>query len=462
MRLFLIRRARESAVALVEHAHTLDGPMQWVDEGKHKGVQMYRGEGFAEDDHDVAPMEFLCGVTTMFGTIEEIAEYFDQETTLRMKAKKADDVLDCAVLYSLASASPTNPFQRVSVKYAAFEAPASLMRNRDYTYLECQDTFMHQSGRRGWVLSMHSIKLPTCPDVDGYVRGSMYHSGYVFIESSRPGYMDVMHSLQLNFKGKNRLPRFMLQAALKRRVLSVVRISREIQVTRMSQQTLLKKQELVPKNMRTLCVNCSRKFTLFIRKTRCRVCGEVVCQSCAPQMDWEAPDGSEIKKTRICLRCCNLALKQATHGSGAGGKQSEHTNLTPVPAPSNMHEYDEDMAIMDEPEDEGGMFTFDELEEQSSQSVFAPERFTRTTQVSICLSGAFNLEDMDADDYDYDDDASVRSSAYLWKTTKKGDPFYDVQQSYGGMTLPEDEEVAEVEEVIDDRQRRRAALAEAT
>lgn len=243
---------------------------------------------------------------------------------------------------------------------------------------------------------MHSIKLPYCPDVDGVVRGSMYHSGYVFVEAERAGFMDVMHSLQINFKGTNRLPHFLLNAALKRRITSVVRISREIQVSRVAHQTLLAKKDLVPKNQRALCVNCSRKFTLFVRKTRCRVCGEVVCQSCAPQVEWDIP-GEGLKRTRICVRCCNRSPE--TVRLQPQGQQTFIEEKSPQPQRSrtdNGSRYSLEENVMeeeeeeseDEPEDHDG------LEEQSTQSVFAQSRFTRTAE-SLMSSTPFSMDDYD-------------------------------------------------------------------
>ncbi|KAL3665664.1 hypothetical protein V7S43_009097 [Phytophthora oleae] len=388
-RAYMIRKAKEASVALVDHAHTLDGPVQWHYTGKFRGIQMYRGEG-SYDHVGTAGTEFLCGVTTMMGSIEEVAAYFDQQSTERMLVKKADDVLDCGVLYSLVQGDQKNPYYRVSAKYQLYEGPSAFSRERDYCFLECQNTFRHASGRRGWVLSMHSIKLPSCPEVDGVVRGSMYQSGYVFVEAEKEGYMDVMHSLQINFKSTSRLPHFLLNSALKRRILSVVTISREIQTSRMGRQTLLKKKDLMPKRARALCVNCSRKFSLFVRKTRCRVCGEVVCQPCAPQVMISTKRGPV--KTRVCTKCYQLSPDDEYEPVGAlpnvqnGGDPRRMQNETRYSDilqdhhdhPDLYHEDDEDS--MEEDGDEDG------LEEQSDYSVFAQSRFTEASRDSMAAS----------------------------------------------------------------------------
>ncbi|KAF4130928.1 FYVE zinc finger domain-containing protein [Phytophthora infestans] len=388
-RAYMIRKAKEASVALVDHAHTLDGPVQWHYTGKFRGIQMYRGEG-SYDHVGTTGTEFLCGVTTMMGSIEEVASHFDQQTTELMLSKKAEDVLDCGVLYSLVHGDPQNPYYRVSAKYQLYEGPSAFSRERDYCYLECQNTFRHASGRRGWVLSMHSIKLPSCPEVDGVVRGSMYQSGYVFVEAEKEGYMDVMHSLQINFKSTSRLPHFLLNSALKRRILSVVSISREIQTSRMGRQTLLRKKDLMPKRTRSLCTLCSRKFSLFVRKTRCRVCGEVVCQPCAPQVMISAKRGPI--KTRVCTRCYHLSPSDeyepvgalpSSHNGGDRRRLQNETRYSDIlqdhhDHPDLYHEEDEDS--MEEDGDEDG------LEEQSDYSVFAQSRFTEASRDSMAAS----------------------------------------------------------------------------
>lgn len=447
-RAYMERKAKEASLALIDHAHTLDGPVQWHYTGKFRGIQMYRGEGSFENA-GTAGTEFLCGVTTMLGSIEEVSWFFDQPTTDKMRAKQPDDVLDAGVLYSLVHSQPDNPFYRVAVKYQSYEGPSRFSRARDYCFLECQNTFKHASGRRGWVLSMHSIKLPSCPEIDGIVRGSMYHSGYVFVEAEREGYMDVMHSLQINFKSNSRLPHFLLNAALKRRILSVVKISREIQMARLGRQGLLKKKELMPKKSRSQCLNCSRKFTIFVRKTRCRMCGEVVCQACAPVMEVDVP-GRPLTKTRVCSRCYSssptsdegsddfiaAARLQATPTYSQIRRDENETHYSMIRRDENgthysfskrdekANNYTDGMEPKPKTEKRDGSLSDDddELEEdgeeeglleQSMYSVFAQSRFTRTSADSMVLPEAPDVEADDISESDIERYSEVSSA--FWK-----------------------------------------------
>lgn len=461
-RAYMERKAKEASLALIDHAHTLDGPVQWHYSGKFRGIQMYRGEGSFENAA-TAGTEFLCGVTTMLGTIEEVAWYFDQRTTDQMRARQPDDVLDAGVLYSLVHGVPSNPLYRVAVKYQSYEGPSRFSRARDYCFLECQDTFRHASGRRGWVLSMHSIKLPSCPELDGIVRGSMYHSGYVFVEAERDGYMDVMHSLQINFKSTSRLPHFLLNAALKRRILSVVKVSREIQMARMGRHALLKRKELMPKKSRSQCLNCSRKFSLFVRKTRCRMCGEVVCQACAPVMEVDVP-GRPITKTRICSKCYSSSPTMESSDDFPVADQVENlpsyaqirrdenethyslirrdengTHYSFTRADENATNYDGmvaktalaskannsgNVSADDDDDLDGDSDDDDGLEEQSSASVFAQSRFTRTSADSIVLPVAPDIDEDDIERYSevssaFWKESSVTSTSWKARSTTK-------------------------------------------
>lgn len=314
---YLIQKANESCAAVIRHAESLTRHKKWQSAGKYRGISLYRGNDLrlgtvaapndASQSNDVPRIpqsESLSGVVTVVGSIEDVAKYFDQQTTSEIRRKQLDDVLDTSVLYPIISGKPNAPLYRVAVKYIAWEAPSSWTRGRDFCYIECQNTFRHSSGRRGWVLSMHSIQMPACPERPGVVRCSVYNSGYVVVESSKPGCLDILHILQLNFKGH--LPAFLVMQALKRKMGNLLQIRRELLSSRIQHRTILQHKELAPKNARSTCTCCSRKFSsFFARKTRCRICGQVVCHSCAPLMNYKTADkhGNVINKTRICTGC---------------------------------------------------------------------------------------------------------------------------------------------------------------
>ncbi|RLN70611.1 hypothetical protein BBJ28_00025861, partial [Nothophytophthora sp. Chile5] len=229
--------------------------------------------------------------------------------------------------------------------------PSKLIKNRDFLTLECQSTFVDVSGRRGWVRSYHSIKLPCCPDLQGeygLVRGSFYHTGHVFIESERPGFLDVIFSAQVNLKGSLHLPSALFFVATKKRLSSVADLQKMLTRRRLGTQRFLGDLELVPKNQRKRCHLCSSKFGLLTRKARCRKCGEVVCAAACSTV-WEVTvPRFGVKKVRVCAKCAQntdpLALEDlpvsSHHSESASTNDDESTMSMRTPGGYHYGQYD--------------------------------------------------------------------------------------------------------------------------
>lgn len=69
---------------------------------------------------------------------------------------------------------------------------------------------------------------------------------------------------------------------------------------------VLHKAVWVPDSASKQCMICKQKFTAFVRKHHCRMCGRVVCSQCSPdkadiaQLSGLSPSG---KLERICSQC---------------------------------------------------------------------------------------------------------------------------------------------------------------
>lgn len=315
-------KAKDSAKALVDATRNNEGPVRWEEAGMHRGVQMYKGEARYPESVVGEAITYGCGATTIQSTLDEVADFFDLSTDAKVKqfVEFNDDMLDAQLLYVIRDPAVLNDpkyhsrntrsgsskmlnANQVTVKWFASELPSKLLKNRDFLTVECQSTFMDVSGRRGWVRSYHSIKLPCCPELSDYslVRGSVYHTGHVFVESERPGFLDVIYSAQVNMKGKVPTPLFM--TIQKKRLSNIADLQRMITRRRLGAQRFLGDLELVPKSQRTRCNLCSHKFGLITRKARCRKCGEVVCSS-ACSTEWEVSiPGQGVRKVRVCSKC---------------------------------------------------------------------------------------------------------------------------------------------------------------
>ncbi|GMF21752.1 unnamed protein product [Phytophthora fragariaefolia] len=321
---YLVGKARESAKALVDATRNMEGPVRWEEAGMHRGVQMYKGEARYPESVVGEAITYGCGATTLQSTLDEVADFFDLSTDAKVREFVAfnADMLDAQLLYVIRDPGVLNDpkykgrtarsgtskmlnANQVTVKWFAQEMPSKLLKNRDFLTVECQSTFMDVSGRRGWVRSYHSIKLPCCPELGAYslVRGSVYHTGHVFVESERPGFLDVIYSAQVNMKGSMKVPAPLFMTIQKKRLSSIADLQRMITRRRLGAQRFLGDLELVPKSQRTRCNLCSTKFGLITRKARCRKCGEVVCSSsCSTEWEVSIP-GQGVRKVRVCSKC---------------------------------------------------------------------------------------------------------------------------------------------------------------
>lgn len=307
---YLVRKSCEAAQEVVERARSTGGPVQWRHVEKYQDVQIYAGQPRSAygSQSQTADVMSMCGVTSVAASVKEIAALFDLSTTRSMKEfslENRDLFFDSVVLYNLSPRTKEKPLHQVTAKWIAVKCPRGI-EDRDFCYLECQDKFVDSNGRKGWVLCLHSIKLPGCDDLTrefGFVRGSFYHSGIIVVETDRPGYVDVIHMVQINFKKNARVaPSFMRD-----RVAFVAKIRTMMRDKRLNEQRYLSDLELVPKKYRSRCTVCQDSFTLLLlRKMNCRKCGEVVCGACSKEFDVKNAKFMETVKIRVCMQCFQL------------------------------------------------------------------------------------------------------------------------------------------------------------
>ncbi|EEY56182.1 uncharacterized protein PITG_08974 [Phytophthora infestans T30-4] len=311
-RAYLVRKSCEAAQELVERARSAGGPIAWRHVEKDNGVQIYAGSPRSTATGAALTAASMCGVTSVPGTVKEVASLFQLGSTRQMKEfarAHREWFYDGVVLHTLAPRTKEKPLHQVTAKWMVVQMPHGLP-HRDFCYLECQDKFIDARGRKGWVLGQHSIKLPGCDDLKkefGLVRGSLYHSGFVLVESEeRPGHVDVIHLVQLNLKEHTPVP----ASLLRMRVLFVAQVRNMLRSKRLNEQRYLSDLELVPRKYRARCAVCQDSFSLLLlRKMNCRKCGEVVCAACSKEFPIENRNfaatngGDEVRKLRICMHC---------------------------------------------------------------------------------------------------------------------------------------------------------------
>ncbi|GMF50724.1 unnamed protein product [Phytophthora fragariaefolia] len=307
---YLLGLAKHACKEVVYYSRQEDGPMKWLHLSSDDGVDVFQGLDSAESataQQDAKALTYLRGSCKIRATIDEISDFFRLDTPEKLSGfaqTVGSDVLDQKTLLTLATPTPENPKHYVAVKWAAIESPSKLVRNRDFCYIECHDEFIDtNSKRRGWVRSIHSIRLPFCPPMNkshGLVRGSLYRSGFIFTESAETGCVDAVHTLHVDIKGN--APNWMKIMVMKRRIKNIAEIDRYFQLQRLTHERLLGDLELPAKDGVARCQLCEARFGFFHRRRRCRKCGKVVCTPCGNEyvLDYA---GVGPKKVRICVEC---------------------------------------------------------------------------------------------------------------------------------------------------------------
>ncbi|RHZ34825.1 hypothetical protein DYB37_010259 [Aphanomyces astaci] len=202
---FLGSIATNMCMEVIIYAQENGGSVKW----KHKnssrdGVQIFQGEEFGGNED----LTYVCGVNTIRGALADVADLFHltNDDKLASYARVFEpDLIDMFTIHDIVKPSLENPLHYIGVRWSAVESSSPLVKNRDFCYLECQDEFVDtRTNKQGWVRCIHSINIPSCPSLEktlGFVRGSYYRSGFVVLETDKPGILEITHVLQVNFKG---------------------------------------------------------------------------------------------------------------------------------------------------------------------------------------------------------------------------------------------------------------------
>lgn len=314
MKKYLVRLANETANHLIrdtlepENANLVWKPMASI-----KGIEILRG--YERRENAAAPggttshakdSTCLRGIADVNASIEEFAMLFKLDSNRALGEHGLlfnPDLLDMATLYSLVQPSGDHPRRYVGIKWCLVQSPSRIFRNRDFCYLECQKEFRDAQGRRGWVRSMHSIKMPCCPSFEkshGVVRASLYRCGLIAVETDKPGVLDTTYTIEMDLKGH--FPELFQPTFLSQRIAALASIDKLLQQQRLSSSPLLGDLDIPTNKVRGSCQFCFREFSTFTRRHVCRKCGEGVCRHCSDDWMLDIPVIGR-KKVRICTVC---------------------------------------------------------------------------------------------------------------------------------------------------------------
>ncbi|ETW03990.1 hypothetical protein H310_04395 [Aphanomyces invadans] len=287
-----LKQVARKTCARVASASRMDASssVTWEPIGHKDGVDIYIGEANeASESRKVkttsSMRKYLCGVTYVPASIDDVVDIFHSKPSLQKMKNDGSktsfnaferEILNTKTLYKIRKRTSSAPRHCISLKWMRLGSTIKEMDDRDFVFLECQDTiFDEKVKRRGWVCSMHSVQLPGCPPLDGYVRGSLYRSGYVFRETEAPNVLQVVCIMDMDFKGE--MNANLTNLMLKSRVMIAGSIREHFQARQDELNESHEEQDAVP------CPLCRD----YLASTPCITCNHVVCMNCCQLVDAE-------------------------------------------------------------------------------------------------------------------------------------------------------------------------------
>ncbi|OQR95613.1 hypothetical protein THRCLA_07719 [Thraustotheca clavata] len=293
--------------------------------------------------------------------LNAIAAFFEFQS---MVDRKVFHMTNGQTLYTLVEKTDDQPLHYVALHWMACSTPIPGVSIRDYCVLEYQDEFIYfdealQKDRRGWLRCLHSIETTTCPSLKhshGLIRGELFRSGHIFIETETPGVLDYHNVVCTKYHGS--LPQFLVQPSMVWQVSQVFALQEYLEppneVRESSQIFKIKKKQ-------QFCKRCNAKFTLFSRSRRCSYCHELHCKRCCHTRDGdgricrscESPDfPTPHREMSFCVEKARSEYLRATQGtdrstassSMQGSFIADLTNANndiayAEPNPSDQHEF---------------------------------------------------------------------------------------------------------------------------
>ncbi|ETK77239.1 hypothetical protein F441_16803 [Phytophthora nicotianae CJ01A1] len=303
-------------------------PQHWKPLKEKEKLKVYteRPEGAAaaaasgnEPTGSGLPM-ILC-VGTMEGKLEDLLYGVISEDleTMRMKASYVEDFSGAAVLDAVVLPTLEDPFQSLVIKWMELDIPfhsTSLVKNRDYVYLEGTGYVTNSKGERLGYHLLHSVNFPQTHALPGRVRGNLSITG--FWRQIGPNTME-MYATGVMDPADAGLIRKLVVPNMANVFLSTLKYAYCGQMRKLS--FMLEKAYTDSKlhgapNKKSICVTCSspitsRKLGDFGKSnSSCKICFGFVCHACkiSRKLSFVDPDLLlSQRKVTFCTACISSA-----------------------------------------------------------------------------------------------------------------------------------------------------------
>ncbi|CAH0478975.1 unnamed protein product [Peronospora belbahrii] len=248
----------------------------------------------------------------LFGMISEDLE------TMRIKASYVGDVSGAAVLDSVILPTLEDPFQSLAIKWMELDIPfnsTSLVKNRDYVYLEGTGYVTNSNGERMGYHLLHSVNFPQTHRLPNRVRGNLSIIGFWrqigndTMEMYATGVMDPVASDLIRKLVVPNMANMLLST------LKYVYCGHMKKLSFMLEKAYADSKLHGAPNRKIICVTCSspifgRKLGNFGKSnSTCKLCFGFVCHACkvVRKLSFVDPDLLlSQRRVTFCTACMSL------------------------------------------------------------------------------------------------------------------------------------------------------------
>ncbi|RLN77610.1 hypothetical protein BBJ28_00000458 [Nothophytophthora sp. Chile5] len=257
-----------------------------------------------------------------------------EELMMIKTAYSSDGVVDCRILAPIAVPTPSDPLRELQIKWCVNgSAPmivSSLVRNRDFVYVESSGIVMTHSGERIGFNFLHSLEFEGIPELShlGLVRANLSICSLFRqrveggVELFLQGFCDPLGDMAASVA--------ILTTA--EAILSYAGVVRSGQMKKLN-WVLSKNAAIVYAQQPEVCCMChkSQVGSLYPKKL-CRICKGRVCHKCREPQRLSFVDLRSRKVRQYKLSFCTRCVNAAKHASAMQIAHDELVEENPMGA----------------------------------------------------------------------------------------------------------------------------------
>ncbi|KAG7396911.1 hypothetical protein PHYBOEH_001555 [Phytophthora boehmeriae] len=319
---------------------TLD-PQRWKLIKDHHNLKMYTERSSSTSSDEVVSgngLPIILGIGTLEGKLDDLMFGAISSTLeeMRIKASYVDDFSGAAVLDTIVEPTPEEPFLSLLVKWMEVDIPfasTSLVKNRDYVYIEGTGFVRDADGSRVGYHLIHSVNFPKTQDLPGRIRANM--SAVAFWQQSGSNVMKMWATAVMD-PGGNRIRKVFLPA-MAGAFMSATRFAYCGQMKKLAWMLERRYEESKlhgAPNAKNACVTCSapsvsrRTGDFGKNKGTCKLCFGYVCSVCKVVRKISFV-GMDLLLSKRKVTFCTGCVSEVTRMSAIEAARSQIVTKTP-------------------------------------------------------------------------------------------------------------------------------------